>query len=355
MKKILALVLALMLVLSLAACGLGGDKSTDTPPATDTSTTPPSSSGAESTPEKTPENKPENTPEKSPEPSKDPNRELTFGDLVEFDDLEIVFGNEIIWSKIENSYSDHNDEDVFLVPITVKNTKNETYGLNMFAYTQFGSKGTTLDSIGYYFDDEVDSMGTMRPGALKDSYMAFLYDGDGDYYLEFDAFFGDKVEVALPIVWGDNSASPLSDSPAQLSASLSATPPADAKTFGEVFEFDGLEITFGSEIVWDKVSNQFSEHNGADVALVPITVKNIKGETHGLNMFSYTQFGSKGTSLYSVGYYFDKEVGDMGDMRSGASQDSYMAILYDGDGNYYVEFSDYLIDEPVGVSLPITK
>ena len=279
----------------------------------------------------------------------------TFGDVIEFDDLEIKFGNGIVWSSVNNQFSDYYGSDVFLVPVEIKNVKDMTHGLNMFYYTQYGSKGTNLDNVGHYFANEAGSAGNMRPGATKEAFMAFLYDGDGDYYVEFSKLFGGAVEARLPIKWADNSASPMSDLPAISSASTAEhVAPADIKTFGDVVEFDDLEITFIDDVAWSTIDNEFSDINGAVVFFAPIVVKNMKNETHGLSLFYYTQYGSKGTGLDNVGFYFDGEVAFAGDMRPGATQETFMSFLYDGDGDYYVEFSE-LFGDTVEVKLPIKK
>ena len=168
MKKLIVFALSFVLALSLTACG-GSDNSTK------------SDSGT-------------NTPSASVDTDK------TFGDVIEFDDLEIIFINDITWSTVNNQFSEHNGEDVALVPLTIKNVKDETHGLNMFYYTQYGSKGTKLDGIGSYFDGEVEFAGDMRSGATQETFMAFLYDGDGDYFVEFSELFGAKTEVKLPII-----------------------------------------------------------------------------------------------------------------------------------------------------------
>ena len=333
MKKTLVLTFALILVLLLVACG----GATPTPT-------------SESTTETTTETASDPTPEPTPEPSK----EKTFGDLIEFDDLEIVFGNDIVWTEVSNQFSDKDGMEVFLVPMTVKNIKDETHGLNMFYYSQYGTNGTNLDSVGTFFDNEISLAGNLRPGATQEVYMAFLYDGDGDYYVEFSTMFGDTIEVKLPIVWGDNSASPLSENSVTLSPSVSESQSSASFTLGDTFEFDDLKITFRNEIEWTNVSNQFSDKDGMDVFLVPMTIENMKNETHGLNMFYYTRFGSQGTKLDDVGTFFDGEVGLVGDMRSGAIQETFMAFLYDGDGDYHVEFST-MFGDVVDVVLPIIK
>ena len=71
----------------------------------------------------------------------------------------------------------------------------------MFYYKFFGSKGNELDSVGSYFSDEgdIDSAKEMRPGSSQNTHMHILYDGDGDYYINFDNFH-EKLEVKIPIV-----------------------------------------------------------------------------------------------------------------------------------------------------------
>jgi len=110
---------------------------------------------------------------------------------------------------------------------------------------------------------------------------------------------------------------------------------------GETFVFDDLEITLGKEIKFTKIDNEFSDHNGKTVVKMPITVKNIKEETHSLNLFYYTVYGANGSQVDSVSSYFDDSVDFAGDLRSGASYTKYLYFLYDADGTYAIEFDDW--------------
>ncbi|WP_040196505.1 lipoprotein [Candidatus Soleaferrea massiliensis] len=124
-------------------------------------------------------------------------------------------------------------------------------------------------------------------------------------------------------------------------------------TYDTPFAFDGFEITFGSGVEWTKLDNQFSDLDGADVVKIPMKITNKSGETKALNLFYYSIYGSKGTKQDSISVYFDDDIGLASDMRDGASQDSYMHILYDGDGDYFVEFNNFT--EKLEVKLPIQK
>ena len=126
-------------------------------------------------------------------------------------------------------------------------------------------------------------------------------------------------------------------------------------TFGVPFEFDGLTITFGSEVTVKTLQNQFSSHDGATVAAVPVTVVNNSGNTHGLNMFYYSIYGPAGTKLDGVSAYFmEDDIDWAGDMRNGATLQTTMHILYVGPGDYYVEFSKPFDSKPIEVRLPLS-
>lgn len=135
---------------------------------------------------------------KAPETESSADKTPTFGSTITFDDLEITFATDVTWTAVDNEFSDNAGADVIAVPVTIKNVKDETNSLNIFYYKFFGSKGTELDSVAFYFDDDVYSLGELRSGASIDTLFHILYDGDGDYFIEFSNFT-DKIEVKLPI------------------------------------------------------------------------------------------------------------------------------------------------------------
>lgn len=125
-------------------------------------------------------------------------------------------------------------------------------------------------------------------------------------------------------------------------------------TFGSTFEFNELEITVGAEVKWDTIDNEADDNFGADVFAVPITIKNISTETHGLSTPYATRYGSNGTKLSGgIEVYFEDSMFTMGDLRPEAENTAYMYFLYDGDGNYYIELNNR--KEKVEVELPIVK
>mgnify|MGYP002623051971 CR=1 FL=1 len=108
---------------------------------------------------------------------------------------------------------------------------------------------------------------------------------------------------------------------------------------GDTFKFDDLEITLGTTVTYKTLENEFSDHNGDTIIEIPITVKNIKEETHNLNMYSYKVFGSKGTEVDTASAYFMENSIDFGgELRTGATITKNLYFYYDGDGEYVIEF-----------------
>ena len=182
MKKICIKVLALLLILSLAACSSNDDAS--------------STSNDQTSSQEQQETVSSETTEETEEVNE--SKELTYGDTFTFDGFEITISNNIEWATVENQFAEENGMDVALVPVHIKNNSGETGMLNMFYYKFFGPSGVELSSLAGYFENTLDFSGELRDGAETDSYFALLYEGDGDYYIEFDNY-SDKLEVKLPI------------------------------------------------------------------------------------------------------------------------------------------------------------
>lgn len=189
----------------LSGCELDGKTSTSTPTvsadvATSApETTPVTASIADepSTPETT--TKKESTPETTE--SKEESKPQSANSVV-FDDLEITVNPNISLTKLDNQFSDLDGSTVLVVPVTVKNVSDETKGLNPFYVKYFGSKGTELDDLYFYFDDGSKLFNDVRPNADTTSNLYMIYDGDGTYYVSFNSF-SEKKEIAIDVSLGE--------------------------------------------------------------------------------------------------------------------------------------------------------
>lgn len=122
---------------------------------------------------------------------------------------------------------------------------------------------------------------------------------------------------------------------------------------GDTITFDGLELTFDTTYSFSTVDNIYSEYNGRSAIRLGVTVKNVSAEINSLNMFYYSLFGSQGIELKSVSAYFDDDIDYAGDLKPGASYKTYFYILYDGDGNYSIDFDNY--SQEISVEFTVTK
>lgn len=124
-------------------------------------------------------------------------------------------------------------------------------------------------------------------------------------------------------------------------------------TLGSTIKFDGLDITFGNAISTATVENQFSDHAGQTVIVVPVSIANNGNGTKGLNMFGVKEFGPQGTELDRIFTYFDGDVRNAGDLRPGASMDGSLYFLYEGNGDYYLTFGFYSTDAEVKIPVSL--
>ena len=134
-------------------------------------------------------------------------------------------------------------------------------------------------------------------------------------------------------------------------SSNTATTTKKSYSYNETFEFDDLEITIGSNYTFTTVDNKYSEHYQKTIVKLPITIKNIKDETHSLNLFYYNIFGSNGTEVDSLWTWFDDSVESAGELRSGASYTKYLYFEYDGNGTYSIEFDDFWTEKLVEIEI----
>lgn len=150
-------------------------------------------------------------------PPVQPKTEFGLNETLVFDQLELTFGSNIQWSKLDNRYNKHNGEIVVKVPLKIKNISSQTHGLSSLYHSEYGSKGTKLDRANTFFDDSFEEMGKMRPGATQDTFFYLLYDGDGNYFIELNNYDDDKFTVKIPV---NRTSSPATPSTPPLSSSV---------------------------------------------------------------------------------------------------------------------------------------
>lgn len=331
MKKIIALLLIAMLCFGLVACGEGLESTAETA----------ETAGVSEKPEETTE---EPEPESEYIEAELNGIKFLYNSQYELagDDSSITITYEeskafafFQSADLGASYLDESTTlDLALAMVTQNFEDKQMEEIYDITINDTAAKGTTFVSVrsGYTFN--VMSVAFSDGNLYYNVYYMYKIDDNNDNSTKYNEEFVSMLETIDFIE----------------TESLNEK---DEMTFGSTFEFDGVQIQMGDTYEWVVVENQFADSNGADAIKLPITVTNLSDETHGLNMFYFTVYGSAGTKLDNISAYFDNDISWEGEMRSGATLEAYMHILYDGDGDYYIEFDNY--SEKIEVKLPIAK
>jgi YbbR domain-containing protein len=110
---------------------------------------------------------------------------------IKFDNFEITISPNV-------EIFEHRGKDTIKIPISVKNIKSETHTLYSFLIACFDPNGVETENVSLFLDDRVKS-DKIRGGATANYSLYFLYNGDGDYFIEFGGHGRNKVDVKIPI------------------------------------------------------------------------------------------------------------------------------------------------------------
>lgn len=113
-----------------------------------------------------------------------------FDQTVVVAGFELTFGSEATIELIENQYSTHHGKEVVAIPVHLKNKSGESGSFNMFLYKSYGPSGSEQEklAIAVNKEDALGMDGDLRDQAEKESKLYLQYEGDGDYFIEFNDF-----------------------------------------------------------------------------------------------------------------------------------------------------------------------
>lgn len=127
------------------------------------------------------------------------NKSYGLGDTITFDGLELTFDSNYSFEKVASTIVTDYNGDYIKLGVTIKNVSNEKNFLNTIDYDFYGSKGTQLTKIAGYFDNDIYSVGNLKPGASYKAYFYIFYDGNGNYSIDFHNFSLEEVSVEFKI------------------------------------------------------------------------------------------------------------------------------------------------------------
>ena len=255
--------------------------------------------------------------------------EYVLGETFEFDGLEITIGEEIGFGRITNaSWPTLEGEYYFYLPVMLTNISDKSNRINMFDHTVFAPDGSSInihDISSLFTDYDIAWEGYKQPGTTVDSLMHILYAGDGEYIIEFGI---ESAEITVRF---------------ELEFDFDVVPEIQTEfTLGETFEFDGFEVTIGDDISWGTITDKWTDNRvGEAYFFVPITATNHGDETHGL-AWHFNIFNPNGITSERILHYIDAEdFSETGPVRAGATINSYIHFLFEGNGDYVIEFNNW--------------
>jgi hypothetical protein len=81
----------------------------------------------------------------------------------------------------------------------VSDSSADPFDLSVYTFNTYGRQQSDWPGIG--FDDSIESVGALLPGASATCYLYAAYTGDGTYTFEFEDWLTDAdVTVEVPVV-----------------------------------------------------------------------------------------------------------------------------------------------------------
>lgn len=122
-----------------------------------------------------------------------------------------------------------------------------------------------------------------------------------------------------------------------------------------VLVFDNMEMTIHTDdIHLTKSEQEHSDYYEKPIVIVPMTIKNCGDETNSLNHFYAHYYGSQGKEMDMLYFDFDDGMDIYTSLRPGASIEGNFYMVYDGDGDYYIRFNNFLEDKEIAVPVQIS-
>jgi hypothetical protein len=257
--------------------------------------------------------------------------EFSLGETMDIDGMEITILDDISWGRINAGHSEHYGEYYFYFPIIVTNNSGESSRFPIWRVITFDPNGQELDDIHWDTNEyNISRVGNIPDCATQESYIQFLFTGNGQYTIEFlnrrflnSAYLFFEVEFdehAVPVIQTEFS-------------------------LGEMFEFEGLEITFEDDISWGVIDTGRSDLDGEHYFFLPITVTNTSEESRRFP-WNVTTFDPNGREINQRinSLVENNDITRLGGIRTGATAESYFHILFNGSGEYVIEFDSWRND-----------
>ena len=254
---------------------------------------------------------------------------------IEFDDLEIVFHpDDIGYTRVRSAFSDHDGAYAFYIPLTVTNIGTSGNSLHEWSITLYSPEGRAIDLLwSWYFEEtNIFAQGNILQNVTKEGHLYVLYNGDGEYVIEFDNFM-EAADWSITIEFDFEAV------------------PEHRTTFslGETFVVHGMEITFQDNISWGIIPPGRQFPDGGHFFYLPVMMHNISDSSQ---RFPFSEiFNPSGLTAERLPGNFQpqEDIILSGDIMPGVRYAAYIHIVYSGDGSYIIQFRDWSTHDDIQV------
>jgi len=126
--------------------------------------------------------------------------EFAFGETFEVRDFEITIHEDVQWKLVDNYWSVFDGRYIMAFPTTVTNNGDSTNNLSSLHVRFYGPDGDALSRVTFATDDDDIVPIMIDPGATMQGYIHVLYDGAGEYAIEFSEPLKNNVKVVFTVM-----------------------------------------------------------------------------------------------------------------------------------------------------------
>jgi len=265
--------------------------------------------------------------------------ELDILDTLQFADFEIIFFDDISFEIIRNTFSDVQGQVMFYLPVNVTNTSHRTSMVP--GYQVLNPMGFGLDDI-YFGRDTLSSPVTLRPDATWQTYLHVLFEGEGEYVIEFSQFGMAATTAEIQVYLNDFELPTIPNQGTNF-------------TLNDSFVFNDMIITISDDIRWTTITWPGSDLEGYEVFYLGIEMTNIGFSSERIYSNDFYIISPSGEVLRCACEVVHTDVGHMPMIRPEHTFKTYINVLFDGDGDgiYQIVFSRNSWEEEIVISFEV--
>ena len=249
--------------------------------------------------------------------------------MMNFDEFELTIFDSISFEIVEDDWQiDLNGRAMFYIPVSIVNKSDRVRCFRCSNNLRFyGPDGIELNTLAWSNINDARTVEGVLPDNRIDTYFRILFDNEGEYIIGFSNSYGDVSEFYFNVLLDGFEMPEIYEVNQQYRKIY----------LGEPFVFNNLEITLYDDISFATSEYEWHYLYNQTLFSLPIRVVNVDVLSRTFNNCEFVAMNEneeKLSTLVNIPY-----------IRPNATLESYVYILFDGDGRYKIEFLDWNNDK----------